>query len=71
MTLQIKPSDNFLKNIDKWSDLTSYYRWNPDLFFDLIKKENGGVNLDDDQRIFLRSISRFVSLHGVFPRGYG
>ncbi|WP_425203615.1 hypothetical protein [Priestia megaterium] len=44
---------------------------NPDLFWDLITPETGGIRLDLDQRIFLRSIARFISTYGVFPRGYG
>lgn len=44
---------------------------NPDLFWDLITPETGGIRLDLDQRVFLRSIARFLSTYGVFPRGYG
>lgn len=42
----------------------------PDLFLDLIKPETGGINLHSDQRIYLRCIMRFVSIYGVFPRGW-
>lgn len=44
---------------------------NPDLFWDLITPETGGIRLDLDQRVFLRSLARFTSTYGVFPRGYG
>lgn len=44
---------------------------NPDLFWDLITPETGGIRLDLDQRVFLRCIARFVSNYAVFPRGYG
>jgi len=37
----------------------------------LITPETGGIRLDLDQRVFLRSITRFISVYGVFPRGYG
>lgn len=63
--------DNFMRNIDKFRDFVSWGRFYPDLFFDLITPESGGIRLDLDQRILLRCISRFVSTYGVFPRGYG
>ncbi|QWU13391.1 Terminase-like family [Paenibacillus sophorae] len=58
-------------NIDKYIDLISWCRWNPDLWYDMITPETGGMILDLDQRVFLRSITRFISTYGVFPRGYG
>lgn len=63
--------DSFTRNLDKWIDFLSWARWNPDLWYDLITPETGGIRLDLDQRVFLRSIARFVSTYGVFPRGYG
>lgn len=63
--------DSFNKSINNWVEFLSWARWNPDLLLDLIKPEKGGVNLHLDQRVFLRCIMRFVSLYGVFPRGYG
>ena len=66
-----KQSDSFTKNLHKWIDFISWARWNPDLWYDLITPETGGIRLDLDQRVFLRSIARFVSTYGVFPRGYG
>jgi len=44
---------------------------NPDLFLDLIKPEEGGINLYADQRVFLRATTRYSSMYGVFSRGYG
>lgn len=67
----VKEESDFEKNIHKWCDFISWARWNPDLFWDLITPETGGIRLDLDQRIYLRSLSRFVSVYGVFPRGYG
>lgn len=63
--------DNFMKNLPKWVDFISWVRFYPDLYFDLITPETGGIRLDLDQRVFLRAVSRFVSVYGVFPRGYG
>lgn len=63
--------DNFTKNLPKYIDLVSWCRWNPDLWWDLITPETGGIRLDLDQRVFLRSLARFIANYGVFPRGYG
>ena len=63
--------DNFMKNLPKWVDFISWARFYPDLYFDLITPETGGIRLDLDQRVFLRAVARFVSVYGVFPRGYG
>ena len=44
---------------------------NLDLFLDLIKPLTGGINLHSDQRTFLRCSTRFFSMYGCFPRGWG
>lgn len=62
--------DSFLKNINKFRDFVSWGRFYPDLYYDLITPESGGIRLDLDQRILLRAISRFASTYGVFPRGW-
>lgn len=58
-------------NLNNWEYFCSFARFYPDKFLDLIKPEKGGINLDLDQRVYLRSMMRFISLYGVFPRGYG
>ncbi|MCP1159433.1 hypothetical protein [Bacillus infantis] len=63
--------DSFIENLDTWIEFISWAKWFPDLFYDLITPEKGGMRLDLDQRVFLRSMSRFVSTYGVFPRGFG
>lgn len=73
-TIEAKGSnelDNFSRNLQKYIDFVSWARWNPDLFYDLITPETGGIRLDLDQRVFLRCLARFISTYGVFPRGYG
>ena len=55
-TVEAKGSERksgFENNIDKYVDLVSFYRWNPDLWFDLITPETGSIRLDLDQRVFL------------------
>lgn len=62
---------SFDRNLEKWIQFIQWSKWFPDLFYDLISPEKGGMRLDLDQRVFLRSMSRFVSTYGVFPRGFG
>lgn len=64
-------NDSFQEHLDQWYDFCSWARFYPDLYLDLLKPERGGINLHLDQRIFLRIVVRFVSVYGVFPRGYG
>jgi len=67
----VEQLDSFTRNLDKYTDFVSWCRWNPDLWWDLITPETGGIRLDLDQRVFLRSLARFTANYGVFPRGYG
>lgn len=62
---------SFEKNLPKYIEFASWILWYPDLFLDLIKPHEGGINLHSDQRIFLRCATRFFSLYGCFPRGWG
>ena len=61
----------FEKNLSKYIDFSSWMMWYPDLFLDLLKPKEGGINLCADQRIFLRCATRFFSMYGCFSRGYG
>jgi len=69
--LDLADDSIFGQNLYKYVEFCSWCRFYPDLFLDLIKPEIGGINLHSDQRVYLRCIMRFVSLYGVFPRGYG
>ena len=64
-----REDDKFTQNLDKWVDFISWARWNMDLFLDLITPESNSIRLDLDQRVFLRSLGRFLRVYGVFPRG--
>lgn len=66
-----KERNHLIDNLDKYMEFVSWMRWYPDLFLDLIKPKNGGINLHADQRIFMRADMRFYSMYGVFSRGYG
>lgn len=59
------------KNLDKWIEFSSWMIWYPDLFLDLLRPNEGGITLHPDQRIFLRCATRFFSIYGCFPRGWG
>lgn len=66
-----KELTSFKKNINKWTYIVSFYRFYPDLWYDLITPETGGIKLDLDQRVFMRTMTRFYSVYGCFPRGFG
>lgn len=68
--LKLQDKSIFGKNLYKYVEFCSWCRWFPDLFLDLIKPKTGGITLNPDQRVYLRSILRFVGMYGVFPRGY-
>lgn len=67
--LALQDDSVFGKNLYKYVELSSWVNWYPDLFLDMITPESGGIKLHMDQRIYLRSIMRFTSTYGVFPRG--
>lgn len=65
----------FQAHIKQYTEMISFFRFYPDLFLDMMRtkdpetgKPKDGVELYFDQRVFLRSILRFVSVYGVFPR---
>jgi len=66
----LKDNNNFLNNIHKWKDFFAWMIFYPDLFLDLISPPTGGIKLDLDQRLFLRVMTRFAGIYGVFPRGW-
>ena len=57
------------KNIKEFSELCSYLRWMPDIFWDLYKPESGGMNFDLHQRVMMRLLSRFPENYFCAPRG--
>jgi len=72
MSAKGKDDGDFIsRNIDKLTELISFWRFYPDLFLDLITPETGGIKLHTDQRVYFRVIARFFSTYGVFPRGWG
>lgn len=66
-----KEEGQFKSNLDKYVEFLSWARFYPDLFLDLIKPKSGGIKLHSDQRTFMRVAMRFLSMYGVYPRGWG
>ena len=64
-------NSQFRSNLDKYVDFVSWARFYPDLWLDLIKPQKGGIKLHSDQRTFMRIAMRFLSMYGVYPRGWG
>lgn len=58
-------------HLKEYKKFVQWLRWYPDLFLDLITPEEGGIRLDLDQRVFLRTITRMAGTYGTFPRAYG
>lgn len=70
------PDSKFYQNLEKWVELVSYWRFYPDMWYDIISpvKKNGGkkgVRLSLDQRVNLRAMARFKHFHAVLSRGSG
>lgn len=68
--------DNISIDTEFGSKLWNYYqfiswsRWYPDLFVDIYKGKDSNRQLHFDQRVFMRSDLRFMSMYGTFSRGY-
>lgn len=68
----VQPNDHsniIAKNISKWAEFTSFIRFYPDIFFDMLKPETGGIELDLYQRVMMRTLSRFQENYFCIPRG--
>jgi len=57
------------KYIAEFTELCSFLRWMPDIFWDMYKPESGGLTFDLHQRVMLRLISRFQEDYFCAPRG--
>lgn len=70
------PDNKFYQNLEKWVTLISYWRFYPDMWYDMIspKTTDGtqkGGKFSLDQRVALRGMSRFKHFHAVLSRGSG
>lgn len=57
------------KNIPQLSELCAFLRFYPDIFYDTIAPESGGIKLDLYQRIMMRVLARFPENYFCIPRG--
>jgi ribonucleoside-diphosphate reductase alpha chain len=57
------------KNLKKFTELCSFLRWMPDIFWDMYKPEIGGLIFDLHQRVMLRLLARFPENYFCAPRG--
>ena len=69
----VKPSDengNIVdRHIEEFTELCSFLRFYPDIFWDMYKPERGGLTFDLHQRVMLRALSRFGENYFCAPRG--
>lgn len=65
-----KSSDSKLDlHLHKWVEFIAFMRWYPDIYFDMIKPETGGITLDSYQRLMMRTLVRFPQNYFCAPRG--
>ncbi|APR02397.1 TPA: hypothetical protein ACXDAY_002347 [Clostridium botulinum] len=57
------------RNIPKLSELCAFLRFYPDIFYDMIAPDSGGIKLDLYQRIMMRVLARFPENYFCIPRG--
>ncbi len=57
------------KHLKEFTELTSFLRWMPDIFWDMYKPETGGLTFDLYQRVMIRLLSRFPENYFCAPRG--
>ena len=57
------------KHLHKWTEFCAFLRWYPDIYYDMIKPEVGGIKLDLYQRIMMRVLCRFQQNYFCIPRG--
>lgn len=68
----VKPNDDsniIQRHLHKWTELCAFLRFYPDIYYDMIKPETGGIKLDLYQRIMMRVLSRFQENYFCIPRG--
>ena len=57
------------KHLVEFTELCSFLRWMPDIFWDMYKPEKGGLTFDLHQRVMIRVLSRFGENYFCAPRG--
>lgn len=67
--IQNSPDSNLDVNLHKWAEFISFIRFYPDVFYDIIKPDKGGIELDLYQRLMMRALARFPYNYFCIPRG--
>lgn len=62
-------SNIITRHIKEFTELCSFLKWMPDIFWDMYKPEIGGLNFDLYQRVMLRLLARFPENYFCIPRG--
>lgn len=57
------------RNLKEWNELISFLRFYPDIYYDMITPETGGIKLDLYQRVMMRVLARFPENYFCIPRG--
>ena len=61
--------EHFIQNAHKYSELISWLRFYPDIYYDVIRPQGkGGLIFDDHQRMELRIAARFFDAYLCIPR---
>lgn len=58
-----------IKHLKEFTELCSFLRFYPDIFWDLYKPEVGGLTFDLHQRVMIRLLSRLLENYFCAPRG--
>src|SRR3712207_8874207 len=56
--VDIDESNVIKKSLSKWVECCSWLRWYPDIFYDAITPEKGGITLRLYQRVMMRCLAR-------------
>jgi len=67
--VDIDESNVIKKSLSKWVECCSWLRWYPDIFYDAITPEKGGITLRLYQRVMMRCLARFPENYFCIPRG--
>lgn len=57
------------RHLSEFTELCSFLRFYPDIFWDMYKPEKGGLTFDLHQRVMLRALARFGENYFCAPRG--
>lgn len=65
----VEKTNTLDKHLVEFTELCSFLRWMPDIFWDMYKPEKGGLTFDLHQRVMIRVLARFGENYFCAPRG--